>query len=177
MAQKYSFVKVEGSFITCNNKIITASASASATGNTIEESDNTAYMYAKQNLELSAQENARENNLIIKKLIKIKTVAATNINNDTLEEDKERENTGMDVDEEVNNTFYEVDDLSTEKCNDIMDIEEITNTLLLNKTETEIHDEIEYILDAQSQNQNKNKNKKNPQKINVFNICHLHENI
>jgi len=84
MVQKYSFIKVEGTFITCNNKIITASASASATGNTIEESDNVAYMYAKQNLEISAQQNASENNLILKKLLKIKTVIATNDNPDNI---------------------------------------------------------------------------------------------
>lgn len=148
MEQKYSFIKVEGTFITCNNKIITASASASATGNTIEESDNTAYMYAKQNLELSAQKNAIENNLIIKKLIKIKTVVATNMINDIKEQQqREEEYEEESENEEVHNNFYEINDISREKFNHI-EIEEITNNILSHKTEIEIHNEIEYILDA-----------------------------
>ena len=135
MAQKYSFIKVEGSFITCNNKIITASASASATGNTIEEADNSAYIYAKQNLELSAQQNALENNLIIKKLIKIKTVIATNINNT----------------EEISNeiVFQNIEDLIIPNNNEDMIIINIKDIIMNNnnnnKKNNTIEQEIEYI--------------------------------
>lgn len=113
MVQKYSFIKLEGTFITCNNKIITASASASATGNTIEESDNTAYMYAKQDLEFSAQQSASENNLILKKLIKIKTVSATNIDPNSIVE--------------INNVPY-IDDNINNEPNKIFEIDEKDET-------------------------------------------------
>lgn len=164
MEQKYSFVKVEGSFITCNNKIITASASASATGNTVEESDNTAYMFAKQNLELSAQQNALENNLIIKKLIKIKTVFATNINSENNDLDDAIEELYENKSDTVIN---ELDNLRAKTFDsDIMEIEEITDEILSNKTEIEIHAEIEYILDNQPTKPKNN-----------ITICHLDENV
>ena len=173
MVQKYSFIKVEGTFITCNNKIITASASASATGNTIEESDNVAYMYAKQNLEISAQQNASENNLILKKLLKIKTVIATNDNPDNIIEidethvndvpdniieiDETHVNDNPDNiieidethvnDDNENNMFHEVDD---EMLNNILEIEEMPSDTISNFMEMEIRDEIEYILDNQT---------------------------
>ena len=156
MAQKYSFIKVEGSFITCNNKIITASASASATGNTIEEADNSAYIYAKQNLELSAQQNALENNLIIKKLIKIKTVIATNINNT---EEISNEIIFQNIEdliipnniEEISNeiVFQNIEDLIIPNNNEDMIIINIKDIIMNNnnnnKKNNTIEQEIEYI--------------------------------